>query len=167
FTRFRPPAQGQPYDGDGRDQDQRVTEAAVAIHLRARAEDPIAAYARKDFPALRQDMTVQRALEEIRRSGVGERIIYFYVLDEVGRLAGVLPTRRLLTAEPHTRLEAVMIARVVAIPDTATVLEACEFFVMYKYFAFPVIDAERHVVGTVDVGLFTEEMLDLADVAER
>ena len=37
-----------------------------------------------------------------------------------------------------------------AIPATATVLEACEFFVLYKFFAFPVVDAERRVVGVVE-----------------
>ena len=53
-----------------------------------------------------------------------------------------------------------MVQRVAAIPATATVLEACEFFVLYKFFAFPVVDAERRVVGMVDVTLFTEEMME-------
>jgi len=53
-----------------------------------------------------------------------------------------------------------MVRRVAAIPATATVLEACEFFVLYKFFAFPVIDTERRVVGTVDVTLFTEELME-------
>jgi magnesium transporter len=52
-----------------------------------------------------------------------------------------------------------MVRKVVAIPATATVLDACEFFVLYKFFAFPVIDEHRHVVGVIDVSLFAEEML--------
>jgi magnesium transporter len=43
------------------------------------------------------------------------------------------------------------------------VLEACEFFVLYKFFAFPVVDSDRHVVGVVDVSLFAEEMLEMGD----
>jgi len=104
-------------------------------------------------------MTVGQALERIRREGVGERVIYFFAVDSDKRLVGVLPTRRLLTAALETPLEEIMIRRVVAIPATATVLDACEFFVLYKFFAFPVIDEQRRVVGLIDVGLFAEEIL--------
>jgi len=133
----------------------------------ARFDDPVIAHARKDLPLLRADMTVQEALEAIRREGIGERIIYFYAVDQGGRLAGVLPTRRLLTALPQTRLEEIMVRKVAAIPATATVLEACEFFVLYKFFAFPVIDSERRVVGVIDVNLFTEEMMEIDPEQER
>lgn len=126
-------------------------------------DDPILAHARKDYPSLRQDMTVQEALNSIRRLGVGERIIYFYVLDENERLVGVVPTRRLLTAELEKSLSEVMISRVVSIPQTATVFEACEFFVTYRFLAFPVVDKQQHIVGIVDVSLFTEEVFDLAE----
>jgi magnesium transporter len=112
-------------------------------------------------------MSVAQALETIRREGVGERIIYFYVVDANGRLAGVLPTRRLLTASLQSKLEEIMVRRVAAIPHTATVLEACEFFVLYKFFAFPVIDSERRVIGIVDVNLFTEEMMESDPEQER
>jgi magnesium transporter len=120
---------------------------------------PIAAHARKDFPLLDASMTVNEALERIRREGVGERVIYFFATDAEKRLVGVLPTRRLLTASPETRLEEIMVRKVVAIPASATVLDACEFFVLYKFFAFPVVDENRHVIGVVDVSLFAEEML--------
>ena len=125
--------------------------------------DPIARHCRVDQPLLKADMTVEQALGAIRQQGLGERIIYFYVVDEQDRLAGVLPTRRLLTAPPRTTLGELMVRRVIAIPATATVLDACEFFVLYKFFAFPVVDADRHVIGVVDVGLFTAEMLEERD----
>ena len=56
-----------------------------------------------------------------------------------------------------------MIRQVIAIPHTATVMEACEFFVLHKFFAFPLVDEQRRVVGLVDVGLFTEEVFDIAE----
>jgi len=59
-----------------------------------------------------------------------------------------------------------MVRRVVAIPANATVLEACEFFVLYKFFAFPVVDRDRRVVGVVDVSLFAEEILEAGDTKE-
>src|SRR5205814_2517624 len=125
--------------------------------------DPIAPHARVDQPLLKADMTVEEALAAIRREGLGERIIYFYAVDEHDRLAGVLPTRRLLTASPDVTLRELMVTRVVAILATANVLDACEFFVLYIFFAFPVVDAERHIVGVVDISLFTAEMLEQDD----
>jgi magnesium transporter len=127
-----------------------------AIDLNAPALD----YARKDFPLLEADATVEKALETIRQEGVGERVIYFYVDDERKRLVGVVPTRRLLTATPATRLREIMVPRVIALPAEATVLEACEFFVLYKFLAFPLVDAERRVVGIVDTDIFMESILE-------
>ena len=120
---------------------------------------PVIEHARKDFPLLDAGMTVGRALDRIRQEGVGERVIYFFAVDSDKRLVGVVPTRRLLTASLETRLSDIMVRRVVAIPANATVLDACEFFVLYKFLAFPLVDEERRVVGLIDVSLFAEEML--------
>jgi magnesium transporter len=124
-------------------------------------------HARKDFPLLDVSMTVGEALERIRHEGVGERVIYFYVVDEEKRLAGVMPTRRLLTAPLETPLRQIVVSRVVAIPATATVLDACEFFVLYKFLAFPVVDAERRVVGIIDANLFAAEILEAGESEDR
>src|SRR6266700_7291639 len=104
---------------------------------------PVADHARKDFPLLDAGMIVGEALGRIRREGVGERVIYFYAVDEEKRLVGVVPTRRLLTAPLETALREVMVRRVVAVPAKATLLDACEFFVLYKFLACPVVDEQR------------------------
>jgi magnesium transporter len=78
----------------------------------------------------------------------------------------VLPTRRLLTAPPATRVADLMVRRIVALPRHATLLEACELFVLYKFLALPVVDAERHMLGLLDVSVFTEEVLDLSEPAK-
>ncbi len=128
---------------------------------------PVADHARKDFPLLNASMMVGEALERIRREGVGERVIYFYAVDEQRRLVGVVPTRRLLTASLEMPLRQIMVPRVVAIPATATVLDACEFFVLYKFLAFPVVDGQRRVVGVIDANLFAEEILEAGDSEGR
>ena len=126
-------------------------------------DQPVITLARKDVVTLPEDYTVQQSLDTIRRSGIGEKIVYFYLVDTDDRLTGVLPTRRLLTAPLETRLSDLKISRVVAIRQTATVLEACEAFVMYKFLAFPVVDASRRVVGVIDVSLLSDEAFDIAE----
>src|SRR5512136_1690225 len=123
--------------------------------------------ARRDVATLRQDLSVHEALEAVRGRELGEKIVYFYVVNEEDRLAGVVPTRRLLTAALDQRLRDIMVPRVVAIPHTATLLEACEAFVMHKFLAFPVVDEQRRIVGVVDVSFFTQEVFDIAGRQEE
>lgn len=123
---------------------------------------PVMTVARKDFTKLRQDLTVQEALDSIRRQGLGEKIVYFYAVDDYDRLTGVLPTRRLLTSALDRQLAELMITRVIAVPQTATVMDACDLFILHKFLALPVVDEQRRIVGLVDVGVFAEEVFDVA-----
>jgi magnesium transporter len=129
-------------------------------------DEPVTSHMRTDFPRLREGWTVAQALAEVRNQ-VGEgRIIYFYVVDDQQRLLGVVPTRRLLLGDPQRKIGELMVHDVVTIPKTATVLEACEFFVMHRLLAFPVVDEQRRILGIVDVELYTEELSDL-EASER
>ncbi len=119
--------------------------------------------AHRDFITLSQDLTVQQALKAIRSQDFGEKIVYFYVVDAEDRLTGVLPARRLLSSELEQRLSEIMITRIVTVPYTATVLDAYEMFVLYKFLAFPVVDDESRIIGVVDVKLFTNELFDIAE----
>ncbi|MBM3845150.1 MAG: magnesium transporter [Verrucomicrobia bacterium] len=125
--------------------------------------EPVLQHARKDFCTLSADLTVDGALVTIRRQGLGERIVYFYVVDAEGKLQGVLPTRRLLMGQPEAKISDMMIRRVISIPSTATLLDACECFILHKFLAFPVVDENRVVVGVVDVSMFTGEMQSLEE----
>lgn len=94
---------------------------------------------------------------------MGDRIVYFYVVDSNDRLVGVVPTRRLLGSQLEQRLSEVMIGPVITIPKDASVLDAYEFFMVHKLLAFPVVDEHKHILGVVDVGMFTDEAFDVAD----
>lgn len=124
-------------------------------------QDPVTRHMRRDFVQLRLDQTVGEALEDIRRRQPEGRIIYFYVADGEGRLQGVVPARRLLLGRREAPLGELMVRPVIAIPRSATVLDACEFFTLHRLLAFPVVDDERRVIGLVDVDLYTREMSDI------
>src|SRR5436190_2098548 len=66
----------------------------------------------------------------------------------------------MIISRKQPRLCAIMVPRVVALPAEATVLEACEFFVLYKFLALPVIDDERRVIGIVDTHVFMQSVLE-------
>jgi magnesium transporter len=131
-----------------------------------RLEAPVLEHVRTNFVRLKQDWSVREAITTLRQSELGDGIFYFYVIDDAERLTGVIPTRRLLISRDDQLLSEIMVRRVVAIPHTATVFDACEFFVLHKFFALPVVDEQRRVVGVVDISLLTEEVLDVDDTGK-
>jgi magnesium transporter len=128
----------------------------------AQLHEPILPLARPPQVLLGPEQSIDEALRAIRSTADAGSIHYFYVVDADGRLVGVVPTRRLLTAEPDHKVAEVMIDNVVAIPDWATVLIASEYFATRRLLAFPVVDAKGVLLGVVDVSLFTDEVIDLA-----
>lgn len=129
----------------------------------AQLNEPIARHVRQDFPTINPAWTVAEALEHMRKAPPPGRFIYFYVVDENAKLVGVVPTRRLLLSAADALISAIMIRNVVCIPSDATVLEACEFFTFHKFLAFPVIDAERRMVGVVDIELYAAELAETGE----
>ncbi len=123
--------------------------------------DSVTQHMRTDAACLQITQTVGEALCSIREKPPEGRIIYFYVIDEENRLQGVVPTRRLLLSADSTPLSQIMVNHVITIPATATVLDACEFFLLHRLLAFPVVDADRRLRGIVDVDLYTDELTDL------
>ncbi len=120
--------------------------------------DSVQHHMRTDLARLSADHTVGQALESLRESPPPARIVYFYVIDNDGRLVGVIPARALLLSRPDVPVADIMLKNVIAIPATATVLDACEFFVLHRLLAFPVIDADRRLIGAIDVELYTDEL---------
>lgn len=126
-------------------------------------QEPILKYMRTDFPRLNETLTVEGVLRIIRHEGLGERIVYFYVIDSDEKLIGIVPTRRLLTSMPNVRINEIMVTNIISISHRASVLEACEMFVNYKLLAFPVLDDYGRIIGVIDAGLFTEETMNVVE----
>jgi magnesium transporter len=126
-------------------------------------DDPVTKHMHADCTRLPLGLTVEQALAWVRNHPPPSRIIYFYVVDEDGRLQGVVPTRRLLLSSPDQPLADIMLRHVVALPAVATVLEACELFIQHRLLAFPVVDEQKRLLGVVDVELYTDEVSTLGE----
>jgi magnesium transporter len=128
----------------------------------AQLHEPILPLVRPPHVLLGPEQSIDEALRAIRGAASATSIHYFYVVDSDQRLVGVVPTRRLLSAEPEHKVSEVMVDNVEAIPDWATVLIASEYFATRRLLAFPVVNPKGQIVGVVDVSLFTAELIDLA-----
>jgi magnesium transporter len=134
---------------------------------KATLNDPVTEHLHQDFTQFQMGQTVGQALDWLRNHPPRGRIIYFYVVDGEDRLQGVLPIRALFQNPTDKTLGEVMIRKIIALPATATVLEACEFFIQYRLLAFPVVDDRRRLLGVVDMELYTDELGHLEDAAKR
>jgi magnesium transporter len=134
-------------------------EASTVAHL----DDPILLHVRRDYVPLNVEQTVGEALESLRRQDLGERIVYFYVVDGDSRLRGVVPTRRLLMSDPATTVGSLMVRNVITVPDSATVRDVSEMFIKHRFLAFPVVNGAGSLQGVADVGLFTDEIAELME----
>jgi magnesium transporter len=113
--------------------------------------------------ALSYNLSVGAALEELRNRPLKSKIFYFYIVDDQNRIVGVVPTRRLLLSRPNQVLSKIMDSPAKSIPSTASLQEAMELLSRYHLLALPVVDEDGRLLGTVDVQLYSEEVLDLAE----
>ena len=135
---------------------------SVAPLSAAQLHEPILPLARQPKLVLHPVLTVNEALGRIRATANDNEIQYLYVVDDDNRLVGVVPGRKLLSADPDRTVRDLMIDDVVAIPDWASVLIASEYFATQRLLAFPVVNGKGELVGVVDVSLFTDDVIDLA-----
>lgn len=123
--------------------------------------DPVTLHMGPASPLLSVDHTVSESLDLVRASKDVGRVIYFYVVDRERRMQGVVAVRKLLLSQPETKIAEIMTTRIIEIPSTATVLDACEFFTLHKLLAFPVVDTDRKVIGAVNVDVYTDEIREI------
>ena len=138
----------------------------LAPDIQRTLDEPITGHMRTEFARLHIGQTIGDALSTIRTNPPSSRVTYFYVIDDDGRIRGVVPVRRLLLSPLENRVEEIMVREVITLSKNATVLDACDFFILHRLLAFPVVDKDRRILGIVDVELYTDELIDL-DRTER
>ena len=101
-----------------------------------------------DFVAVNERATVEQAIEHLRKSVSEERAFELYVVDDHGHLIGVVPLRRLLTAQPGSRVSALR-EDVVSVKPDMDQEEVARLVAKYDLVAVPVVDRRQQLVGTI------------------
>ncbi|NLC57028.1 MAG: magnesium transporter [Armatimonadetes bacterium] len=113
-----------------------------------------------EFIALPAHLTAQEAITRVRElAPKAETIYYLYVVDDEGRLMGVLSLFRLLTSPPEQPIAASMTAAVIAVPATMDQEEVAATIAKYRLLAVPVIDEQHRLLGIVTV----DDTIDVVD----
>ncbi len=102
--------------------------------------------------ALPARYTCQEAIETLRRVAEEmETVYYAYVVDEQGRLVGVLSLRDLVFAPPQAPIATVMRSDTVALPVDMDAEEVAQMFDKYNYLALPVVSQDERLLGVITV----------------
>ncbi len=117
--------------------------------------------------AVSVDDTTHTALEIIRNSKLSGNFFYCYVTDKEGKLVGVVPLRKLITAHRETKISDIMVRNPIRLTADSSADTALEFFLFYKFIAFPVVDEHGKLVGIARANDFIEDTMALEEKTEH
>lgn len=111
-----------------------------------------------DYVAVRPQWTIDRALQHIRVFGKdSETINHIYVTDDSGRLLDDIELRKVILADPSTRIEELMNRSFVSVSAFADREETVRLIRKYGLVALPVVDSKGILLGIVTV----DDVLDV------
>jgi magnesium transporter len=103
------------------------------------------------FVAVHEEATVAQAIEHVRKAASTEQIFYLYVVDDHDHLVGVIPFRRLITADPATPAKLIREEEVVSVTPDTDQEEVARLVAKHNLLAIPVVNANRRLLGTITV----------------
>ena len=120
--------------------------------------------------SLREDISVQDAIKKLQDAGEVEMVFYVYVVDDTGKLVGVVSLRKFLLVPPYTKLRDIMETEVIRVDTGVDQEEVARLVARYNILAVPVVDKEDKLVGIITVDDVidvireeaTEDMLKMA-----
>jgi magnesium transporter len=105
-----------------------------------------------DYVALDPQMTVERAIDQVRRTAAEKETIYeAYAVDPNGTLLGAVSLRDLVLARAGHPIGAIMNADVISVPPEMDQEDVARLFEHYDMLVLPVVDAARKMLGIVTV----------------
>lgn len=105
-----------------------------------------------EFIDFKENMTIEQALDRIRKIGTDTETIYNgYVLDKNRILQGVVNIKELLLAKEGSIISDLMETNIISVNTLEDKEEVGKKFDKYDLYALPVVDNENRLVGIVTV----------------
>ena len=130
-------------------------------HLLRYPEDSAGSIMTVEYVDLKEALTVDQAIERIRKVGVdSETINICYVLDAQRKLVGTVALRYLLLSQGDEIIGDIMHENVISINTLMDQEEVARQFKKYDFTSMPVVDNENRLVGIITVD-------DIVDIMEE
>ncbi|MFH1846895.1 MAG: magnesium transporter [Candidatus Omnitrophota bacterium] len=122
-------------------------------------EDSAGRVMNPEFICVRENNSVEDAIEHIRGLGVDEDYIYIYVADKGMRLMGIVPISKLLTARKGTLIKDIIESETHSVFVDEDQEKVAHIMKKYDLFALPVVSHEGVLVGRITV----DDIMDVMD----
>ena len=124
----------------------------VINQLLAYPDDSAGSIMTTEYVDLKKDMTVDEAINRIRKIGLDSETIYTcYVTDKSRRLEGIVSVKDLLLDNKNSEIGDLMDENIIFANTLDDREEVAEKFRKYDLMALPVVDKENRLVGIVTV----------------
>lgn len=119
----------------------------------------------KEFIKARIDWPVDRALVELRRQAEDvEQVYTIYVVDNYDILVGVLSLKRLLFAQPKTKIADLFNDKnIISVKTSAESEEVAKIMEKYDLVSLPVVDLQNKLVGRITIDDMVDYIREEAD----
>lgn len=117
--------------------------------------------------AVPEDSTIQTAFELLRNSKLSGNIFYCYVIDGEGKLTGIIPLRKLIMAPWGTKISDIMVRNPIRLTVQTPFERVLEYFLIYKFLAFPVVDEQGKLIGVARANDFIEDTITIEEEMEQ
>jgi magnesium transporter len=115
-------------------------------------EDSAGSLMTTEYVDLREDITVRKAFDDIRHTGIGKETIYnWYVIRKDRLLVGLVSAKTLMLARPGDLIGDIMDTNLVFAYTTDDQEIIADKFRKYGLLAMPVVDKEQRLVGIITV----------------
>ena len=136
-------------------EDENSEEIQELMHY---PEDSAGGIMAKEYVAVNANRTVEEAINELREKREEVEDIYLvYVVDDFGKLVGIVTLKELILAKPYTRIKNIMDDDIIAIESDMDQEAVAQIFEKYDLVSAPVVNRSHQLIGRITI----DDVLDV------
>ena len=139
----------------------KASDRKIINELLKFPEDSAGSIMTTEMVELKENMTVDRAFQIIKDTGIDKETIYIcYVVDNSRKLIGTVAIKDLLISERDVLIKDILEDNVISVLTTEDQETVAKMFDKYNFMAMPVVDTENRLVGIVTIDDAIDVMQD-------